>query len=302
MHPLAGVYAASLTPLNPDGTLNLNDLPRLLEFLSHRGCHGALLLGTTGEGPSFAPEERAAIIETASKWRHDNPNFRLLVGTGTPSLEETVALTKKAFDLGMDGVVVLPPYYFRQAPDAGLFQWFSGVLQKAVPSDGALFGYHIPAISGVSLSIELIAQLKDAFPDRFKGLKDSSGQVEHAQTLGERFGEDLLIMIGNDRLFTQALNMKGSGCITALANLRSPDLRAVWEAHKRSEANPQAQARLNATRDVLERYQPFPPTLKALLPRFHEFRPWAVRPPLIPLPEDRIDQAEAEMRDAIFGE
>jgi 4-hydroxy-tetrahydrodipicolinate synthase len=301
MRPFAGVYAAALTPLNPDSSIKREDLPKLLEFLSQRGCHGALLLGTTGEGPSFAPEERAAILKTASLWRRDQPDFRLLAGTGTPSLEETVALTRTAFDLDFDGVVVLPPYYFRQAPDAGLFKWFSDVLQRAVPTDGAFFGYHIPAVSGVALSIDLLNRLKDTFPKRFAGIKDSSGQFEHAQNFIDCFGDDLMLLVGNDRLFSQTLEIRASGCITALANMRSPDLRAVWDAHLRSESNPQAQTRLNAARDVLERYPPFPAPLKALLPRFHEFDQWAVRPPLLPLPQEITDRAEGEMLQAITG-
>jgi 4-hydroxy-tetrahydrodipicolinate synthase len=92
-------------------------VPRLLDFLARRGCHGALLLGTTGEGPSFAPEERIAIFRAALEVQQTQPAFRLLAGTGTPSLEETIILTRAAFDLGMDGVVVLPPYYFRKITD-----------------------------------------------------------------------------------------------------------------------------------------------------------------------------------------
>ena len=123
-HPLSGVYAAAVTPLNPDQTIASEDIPEYLAFLAKRGCHGALLLGTTGEGPSFAVEERITIFKAGARIREEYPDFRLLAGTGTPSLEETIYLTKAAFDLGFDGAVVLPPYYFHQATTNGLFSWF----------------------------------------------------------------------------------------------------------------------------------------------------------------------------------
>jgi 4-hydroxy-tetrahydrodipicolinate synthase len=293
---LSGVYAAALTPLKPDYSPALGDLPLLLDFLAGRGCHGALLLGTTGEGPSLAPNERIDIWRAALTVREERPDFRLLAGTGTPSLENTIQLTRAAFELGLDGVVVLPPYYFRTASEEGLFAWFSEVLKRAVPSGGALFGYHIPSISGVPLSLDLLARLKDAFPERFAGLKDSSSDAEHARCLGERFGDDLLVYNGNDSLFSLALHNNASGCITAMANLISPYLRRVWEAHKKSEEDAEAQTHLDAARRIFKNYPPAPPTLKALLASLHGFPHWAVRPPLTPLPPDLAARALAEAR------
>jgi 4-hydroxy-tetrahydrodipicolinate synthase len=151
----------------------------------------------------------------------------------------------------------------------------------------------------VPLSLELLIRLKNSFPGRFGGLKDSSSEIGYAHQIGSRFGTDLLILNGNDSMFKGALESGAVGCITALANLRSPDLRAVWDAHMRAENDPYAQARLKAAREVMERYRPFAPTLKSLLPRFHNFPVWQVRPPLLPLIPEVADQAEAEMRKAI---
>ena len=179
-HPLAGVYAAAVTPLRElhGSTLDLESVPVLLNFLASRGCHGAVLFGTTGEGPSFSPSEREALMRAASAYRAQLPGFRLIAGTGTPSLSETIELTKLAFDLGYDAALVLPPYYFRNATDAGLFNWFSELINKAVPSDKYLLGYHFPRVAGIGFSIELLARLKDAFPTQFAGIKDSSHDAE----------------------------------------------------------------------------------------------------------------------------
>ena len=292
---LRGVFAAALTPLLGDQTIDLDTLPGYLEFLAQRGCHGALLLGTTGEGPSFAHHERAELMRSALRVRQVAPDFGLLAGTGTPSLEETILNTHSAFDLGLDGVVVLPPYYFRKVSDEGLFSWFSQIITRSVPEGGALLGYHIPGVSGVSLSIELISRLRDAFPTRFMGIKDSSGSPEHASLLGSRFGHDLVVFNGNDRLFSHALQAGAAGCITAMATLYSQDLRRVWEAYLAGASDPQAQARLDACRSVMDRYPPAPPLLKALLSSRHHFPCWSVRPPLLDLPIEIENMASAEL-------
>ncbi|HEX9331753.1 MAG TPA: dihydrodipicolinate synthase family protein, partial [Anaerolineales bacterium] len=104
-HSLAGVYAAAVTPLKADSSLDLESIPALLQFLASRGCHGAVLFGTTGEGPSFSPTEREMLMRSAYEARESMPDFRLIAGTGTPSLSETIDLTKLAFDLDFDGVL-----------------------------------------------------------------------------------------------------------------------------------------------------------------------------------------------------
>ncbi len=296
---LSGVIAAAVTPLLPDFSPDLDSIPLFLDFLRTRGCHGVLLLGTTGEGPSFSPAERACILQHAAGYRQSYPDFRLLAGTGTPSLQETIDLTRQAFQLGIDGVVVLPPYYFRKVTDDGLFAWYSQVISQAVPPGGQFFGYHIPAVSGVGLSMDLLARLLDAFPDRFAGIKDSTGDKDHARSLGERFGQNLRVFNGNDRLFSLALDSGAAGCITALANLCSPWLREVWDAHL-AGASPQSfQARLDAARMVFEKYPPAPPTLKALLTHIHHLPAWAVRPPLLSLPPIQENQAVQDLAQVL---
>jgi 4-hydroxy-tetrahydrodipicolinate synthase len=294
---LQGVFAAAITPLNDDFSIDFTGIPRLLDFLAGRGCDGALVFGTTGEGPSFAPAERLEALRVAVNWRKAYPDFRLLAGSGTPSLQETIELTQAAFDLGIDGVVTLPPYYFRKVQDDGLFAWFSQVIDRAVPRGGALLGYHFPNVSGVPLSLELLTRLKEAFPEQFVGIKDSSGEAEFAHQLVESFGEQLVVLTGNDRLFSQALANHASGCITAMANLYSPELRQVWISFQSSDRLSQelAQATLTAARALMDHYPPFPPLLKALLARQHAFPRWTVRPPLLPMSDELVEQALKEL-------
>jgi len=281
LHPLAGVYAAAVTPLKPDSSPDFESLPVLLSFLASRGCHGALLFGTTGEGPSFSPSEREAYFRVACEFRNQLPGFRLLAGTGTPSLTETIELTKLAFDLGFDGVLVLPPYYFRKATDDGLFNWFSEVIRKAVPSDQYLLGYHIPNVAGIGFSLDLLARLKDSFPTQFAGIKDSSHDEAMAVGLGKRFGSDLTVFNGTDSHFHLALQNGASGAITAPANIISPGLREIWDSFQAGKNPSGIQTHVTEQRHILENYMPFPPSLKALMHHLYDLPRWTVRPPLV---------------------
>jgi len=294
VHPLAGVYAAAVTPLKGDSSLDLQSVPLLIDFLASRGCHGAVLFGTTGEGPSFSPLEREAVMRAASVSRPNIPNFRLIAGTGTPSLSESIDLTRLAFNLGFDAALVVPPYYFRKATDNGLFMWFSELIKKAVPADKYILGYHFPSVVGIGFSIELLARLKDAFPTQFAGIKDSSHDTDLARDLGAKFGSDLVALTGTDSYLQMAMENKAAGCITAPANLISPDLREVWELMSEGKDVSEAQERVNKKRHILEKYPPFPPTLKALLHRLHGLPRWSVKPPLESIALEIEEQALQE--------
>ena len=290
MSDIQGIFAAAITPLREDYSPDLEAIPEYLDFLAGRGCHGALLLGTTGEGPSFSTNQRIEIFNSGIRVREKWPEFKLLAGTSTPSLDETVKLTKAAFDLGMDGTVVLPPYYFRSSGDIGLLDWFNHVMFKSVPESGNFLVYHIPAVSGVGISINLLENLLESNPNKFSGLKDSSGDPEFSQRLGDRFRDEIIVLTGSDRLFSHALNQHAAGCITALANLISPDLRSLWEDFRLNNSTKLSQNQINQVREICEQFQPFPPLIKLLLYQFFDFPLWPVCPPLENISKDTADR------------
>ena len=299
LHPLAGVYAAAVTPYlgkprtegKPDTAFDFESLAVFLHFLASRGCHGALFFGTTGEGPSFSPKEREALMRSLRVIRHQVRGFRLLAGTGTPSLSETIELTKLAYELGYDGTVVLPPYYFRKASDDGLFNWFSELIEQAVPEGKYLLGYHIPPMTGLGFSLELLERLKAKCPTRFAGIKDSSHDEAFASAVGQHFGKDLLILNGTDSYFHHALKNNAQGAITAPANLISDNLREIWDLFQAGKDPSDVQAKVVEQRHFLEGYSPIAPILKGLLHKVHGLPHWAVRPPLESVDEKTLDDA-----------
>lgn len=280
LHPLAGVYAAATTPLKTDSSLDIDAMPSFMEFLASRGCHGALLFGTTGEGPSFSFKEREALLNSVQSIKKQMPDFKILAGTGTPSLDETIELTKLAFDLGCDGVVVLPPYYFRKVSDDGLFDWFSELILKAVPKDKYLLGYNIPPMTGIGFSFKLLERLKDKFPNQFAGIKDSTHDKDFAASIGQKFGRDLLVFNGTDTYFHHALQNHAQGAITAPANLISDNLRKIWDLFQDGKDPSEVQAMVADQRHFLEQYSPISPVIKTLLNGIYNLPKWAVRKPL----------------------
>jgi 4-hydroxy-tetrahydrodipicolinate synthase len=128
--------------------------------------------------------------------------------------------------------------------------------------------------------LDLLARLKDAYPVKFSGIKDSSGDPNWARSLAARFGSELSVYTGNDRLFSLALQSGASGCITALANLLSPLHRLVWDNFQQGNPFEITQDKLSAAREVLDRHAPLPPLIKMMLSRLHGFDVWKVKPPL----------------------
>ena len=241
------------------------------------------------------------MVKAIQPFRSADTEFVVLVGTGTPSLEETIYLNRAIFDLGVDGVVVLPPYYYRKAGENGLFEWYSQVIRESVPTGETIFVYHIPSMTGIQLSLELLERLMDTFPDRNFGIKDSTVDPEVARALGERFGKDLHTFTGTDSLFDEALLHSASGCITAMANLRSLDLRCVWDARQQGHVDLAARLRLERAREVMSHYPPNPPLYKALLSRLHHLPDWTTRLPLLPMPSEQLDKVIAEGLAEIEG-
>ncbi|MCC7361360.1 MAG: dihydrodipicolinate synthase family protein [Anaerolineales bacterium] len=297
---LRGVYAAAVTPLQADLTPDLAALPALLDFLAQRGCHGALLLGTTGEGTSFSVAEHLAIIGAGVRYRDTaRPGYCILAGTGAASLSDAMAITRGAFELGVDGVVTLPAFYYKGVSAAGLVTFYEAVLRAAVPVEGRLLAYHIPQTSGVGLPAETLETLRARYPRQFWGMKDSQDDLAH--TLGvlaqlPGFG----VFAGSDAIMAGALAGGGAGAITALANVTAPLNRAVWDAHQagQTEAVAAAQAKLVRARQVVKGLSG-PAIQKAALAELFGFPRWPVRPPLEPVDPEREKAAVAGLAELL---
>ncbi len=276
----AGVNAAVLTPMRSDLSPDLDRLARRCSHLFAQGCNNIGVLGTTGEANSFGIGERLEILEGLLE--RGVPAERLLPGTGTPALTDSVLLTRRAAELGCRGALMLPPFYYKEPSEDGLFAYFSEVIQR-LGSRIPIYLYHFPRLSAVPFSLALIARLLKAFPGVIKGVKDSSGSLANASAMVKEFGaEGFEVYVGFDDGLLDILKQGGAGCITAAANVTSA-INAAVVAHWREREGEEAQRLLSTLRRVLTG-APTIPALRALVARAERDPAWLTpRPPNVPL-------------------
>ncbi|MDQ3864419.1 MAG: dihydrodipicolinate synthase family protein [Actinomycetota bacterium] len=281
-----GVLAAVLTPM--DGNLK----PEHTAFAAHcrrllaAGCHGLSVFGTTGEANSLSVDERLAALEALID--SDVPAEKLLPGTGSCALTDTVRLSRAALEAGTPGVLVLPPFYYKGVGDEGLFRFFAEVVERVGDDRLRLYLYHIPQMTGLDLGLTLISSLIDAYPGVVVGTKDSSGDRERIMTLCREF-PNFSVLAGTETLLLETLRGGGDGCISATVNVTSRLARRVHDAYaagKDDEAE-DLQERLTQLRASIEAY-PMIPALKRLMARLTGDEDWRnIRPPLLKLDEKR---------------
>jgi 4-hydroxy-tetrahydrodipicolinate synthase len=222
---LSGVIAAVATPVTEDGSPDFGRAVKLARFLLDNGCDGLNVLGTTGEATSFTREERMAVMNA---YKADGlPLDRLMVGTGAAAVGDAIALTRHAAELGFAGALVLPPFYYKGVPDDGLAAYVSALVQATSAKPVPIYLYHFPAMSGLPWHVALIKRLRDAFPGRIVGLKDSSGDMPFARSAAA-IAPDFAVFPSTEACLIEARGGAFAGCISATANC-NPDLCGrVW--------------------------------------------------------------------------
>lgn len=215
-----------LTPFHSDGSLNLSLMCEHANIMLKNGAQGVTFFGTTGEGASVGLSERAQALSEAIACGIAPDAITL--GISTSAVSDAAAQIKQGSDSGITKFLLLPPYYFKGVDDAGLFDWHKALFDVSDPSAKFIL-YHIPQVTQVPLSFDLIMRLKDAFPDRVFGVKDSAGQWDNTRQLLE--GSGLPILVGDERLLHKAAALGAAGSICGMANLYPARMRTIFENH-----------------------------------------------------------------------
>jgi 4-hydroxy-tetrahydrodipicolinate synthase len=231
------------------------DVPRLCDHLARRlaeGCSSYTLFGTTGEGASFGWRERVRTIEQVLA---KLPAGRALIGVIANAARDAAEQANPLLDAGGQGVLLAPPSYFKNVPDEGLYRWFSEAI-GAMRAPRGVFLYHIPSVTSVPLSCDLIGRLRRAFPGIVAGVKDSAGDWPYTEALLAAHG-DLHILVGDERLLARAIRAGGSGAINGFSNFCTPQLLPMIDRGDEVPA-------ISALVDLLLEY-PVTPAIKALV-------------------------------------
>ena len=262
----SGVLAPVLTPFNPDMQINNDLFLKHCKFLASEGL-GLAVFGTTSEGNSISLEEKIELLHKLIEAKID-PAI-LMPGTGCSALSDTIRLTKFSLDIGCAGVLMLPPFYYKEVTIEGLYNYYSEVIQQIGSSNLRIYLYHIPPVAQVPITIQLIEKLIKNYPNIVVGIKDSSG-------------DDFRIFVGSENYLLQNMEHGGSGCISATANINPRGIKELCDNWDKENSH-ELQKYLTQIRNSFSNF-PLIPALKSYLAGYLKEKIWLLpRPPLTPL-------------------
>lgn len=242
---------------------------------------GLAVFGTNSEANSLSLSEKMGLLEQMVE--AGVPANRMMPGTGCCALDESVALTKRAVELGCGGTLMLPPFYYKGVSDEGLYRNFSEIVQRVGDDRLRIYLYHIPPVSQVPISLGLIERLLKAYPGIIAGAKDSSGDWSNTKAMLDQFQpEGFDVFPGSETFLLAALRGGGAGCISATANVNPGPIAALYKTWQQDDADAQQEG-LNGTRNIFQTYVMIP-ALKAAIAHYGRDAEWnRLRPPLVEL-------------------
>jgi 4-hydroxy-tetrahydrodipicolinate synthase len=181
---IRGVLAPVVTPFKADLSPDSQRFIAHCKWLLSQNC-GLAVFGTNSEANSLSMEERAMLLDELVAAGVD-PS-RMMPGTGCCSIMETVKLTAQAVEHGCAGVLMLPPFYYKDVDQEGLYRYFSEVVQRVGDARRKIYLYHIPPVAVVGITTGLVERLLAAYPNAIAGMKDSSGDWNNTKTFLDAF-------------------------------------------------------------------------------------------------------------------
>ena len=210
-----GSIVALVTPMNPDGSIDIGNFKSLLDFHIDNKTDGVVVLGTTGECPTVDFNEHTFLIKEAVS--HISGRMPVIAGTGANSTQEAVFLTKSAKEAGADACLLVTPYY-NKPNQQGLFEHYK-TINDAVDIPQIL--YNVPSRTNCDLENETIISLSQF--SNIIGIKDATGQLDRINFLKEKVKNNFIFISGDDLSFLEYIERGGCGVISVTANVK-PDL------------------------------------------------------------------------------
>ncbi len=224
-----GVYAAGLSVLNNDFSLNIDATIRHAENIIQEGLHGVFFFGSTGQSQLISLSEKKELI---SKISSNKLRKHFFLGTGCNSLKETIDLIKYSYEFNFDTFLIMPPAYYKGNTDQGVFKFYSLLIDK-IPKIKIIL-YNFEKLSGYKFSEKAVRNLVEKFPKNIKGCKDSSYNL--FQTLKIK---DFLMFPGSEAKLLKGLELGCDGCISAVTNVTHSLARKVFDdfVNKKTQSN-----------------------------------------------------------------
>lgn len=269
-----GLSCALTTPLDANGAPDLARFARHARWTLDNGCQTVTAFGTTGEGAALSLRDREAMLGALRGVGIEGSLIN--IGVVASSMGEALDQARMGVEHGCRYQMVAPPFYFKGVSDDGLYAWFSRFIEALGGDCLPIILYHIPQVTSVPLSSELIGRLKKAFPGIIAGVKDSAGDWSNTERLLKDHANDLAILVGDERLLARAVREGGEGSICGVSNIVPGWLRPLVD---KGVEDP----RVNALVDLVCS-MPVIPAVKALTGKIHGDAGFgSMIPPLEPL-------------------
>jgi len=288
---IKGVLSPVVTPFKRDLSPDVGRFIAHCKWLLSQDC-GLAVFGTNSEANSMSADERLSLLESIVS--AGVPTDRMMPGTGACSINEAAKVSAHATKLGVAGVLMLPPFYYKGVSDEGLFRNFAEIIERVGDARLRVYLYHIPPVSQVPITLGLIERLLKAYPGTVAGLKDSSGDWSNTEAVLKAFSEVFDVFAGSESFLLANMRNGGKGCISATANINPAAIHGLY-AHWQDADADQRQATLNDLRFAMQKF-PMIPALKHTVARFAGEAAWqTVRPPLAPLTREQGEALDREL-------
>ena len=218
MTKISGIFAASMSLLNNDLSLNVEKTIQHAEQLIDQGCHGTVIFGSTGQSQLISISEKIDLLNNLSKSKYKDKH---IVGTGLNSLIETINFMKLAISLNLNKFLIMPPAYYSYG-DKEVLDFYSRII-NSVP-DCKIILYNFEKLSGYKFSLQCVETLVNKFPEQIIGVKDSSYNLYENLKL-----KNFSILPGSEIKLLKGLELGCSGIITATCNVTAELSRQVYD-------------------------------------------------------------------------
>lgn len=219
MGEIKGIYAAAVSILNNDLSLDVNKTVKHCENIIKDGCHGVVLFGSTGQSQLIPLNEKIEMINFVSK--NDKIKDKLIIGTGLNSLVENINFLKLSLNIGLNKFLIMPPAYYNYG-DKEVIEYYTKLI-KSVP-DAKIILYNFEKLCGYKFSVECVENLASRFPKNIIGVKDSSYNL-----MGNLNIKNFSILPGSELKLLSGLKKDCSGIITATCNVTAKLARKVFD-------------------------------------------------------------------------
>ena len=242
MTKISVIYAASMSILNSDLSLNVEKTIHHAEKLIDQGCHGTAIFGSTGQAQLISIHEKIKLLNSLSKSKYKGKH---IIGTGLNSLNETINLMRISVTLNFKKFLIMPPAYYKYQ-DKDVINFYSKII-NVIPESKIIL-YNFEKLCGYKFSIECVENLVKKFPDQIVGVKDSSYNLFEKLNL-----KNFSVMVGSEAKLLKGLENGCSGVITATCNATSQLARKVYDDFKDNKDQLFNQKLINV-RESFEKY------------------------------------------------